>query len=97
MSSAWFLVLDGSGECVSIGQQVADPLPAGLRARAISDIQAERLLDGACRWDATSKSFVDLPPPLPEVTPDQIRAWMAQMLGMTEGDIDDAFREASVM
>lgn len=78
-----------------MGTRVASPLPGNLVSLPIAEDEANRFLAGLARWDATSKSFVDLPPPPPEVTPDQIRAWMAQMLGMTEGDIDDAFREAS--
>lgn len=97
MSEAWFLVIDASGECRSIGTRVADPLPSGLRAAQISNSEAESFLEGALRWDAATSSFVAMPPPVPNVTADQIRNWMAQMLGMTAGDIDDAFREASVM
>lgn len=80
---------------MSIGQQVADPLPSGLRAERISNSEAESFLEGALRWDAATSSFVAMPPPVPDVTADQIRNWMASSLGMNTAEIDDAFRQAA--
>lgn len=60
-----YLIHDQSGAAVSIGTVVADPLPDGLTAVALSEQDAERLRSGAGRWDATSRSVVAVPTDLP--------------------------------
>ena len=63
MSDAWFAVCDGgTGECVSIGSVVANPLPAGLLAVPLSDIDAAAINAGRAYWDAASRSVVMRPP-----------------------------------
>ena len=65
------------GSLVSTGTVVADPLPDGLEAIALSDADGEMLRTGAGRWDDATRSVVPLPPATPEsVTPYQFRVWL---------------------
>lgn len=91
----WFAVVDGAGRCQSIGTAIASPMPPGLSAIRLADEDAAALLDGTAAWSPSTRGIVPIPQPVPEVTTDQIRAWMAHTLGMTAGDIDNAFREAA--
>lgn len=95
MPDPWFVVLDATGECVSMGQRVASPLPGNLVSLPISEDEANRFLAGMARWDAATHSFVAVSPPPPDVTVDQIRAWLSSVMGMTNGEIEDAFRQAA--
>lgn len=64
-----FVVHDPTGRAVSIGSTLADPLPAGLTAVAISDQDAVGLFDGSRQWDATTRAVVarvDASPPGPD-------------------------------
>jgi len=59
MSENWSVVFDAeSGECVSIGTEVADPLPMALRAVVISDAEADALNHCRARWDAVARAVV---------------------------------------
>lgn len=93
--SKWYAVVDAAGRCQSIGTVLASPMPAGLSAVPLSDSDAAALLDGEAAWAPGKLGVVPIITPAPDVTLDQIRAWMAQALGMTTGDIDNAFREAA--
>lgn len=67
----WFAVINReTGEAVSVGTVVADPLPAELVALPISDADADALNKGRALWDAASRSAVMRPesewPTLPE-------------------------------
>lgn len=143
MSDAqWYVVCDASGNSVSIGTVVADPLPAGLSAVPLSDAEAESLRSGAAEWDAATQSVRVRPSSVPaSVTARQIRLWLvrhgisltavdaaidaipdqqqrdevrvewdyapyvershpmliplAAALGLSEAQVDDAFREAA--
>jgi hypothetical protein len=95
--SDWYVVIDASGECRSLGTRVADPLPAGLQAVALSSSDAESLLDGSGVWVPASRSVRAAVAPAPEATLDQIRIWMQMSLGMTTADVEAAFREAARM
>lgn len=91
----WFAVVDAAGRCASIGTAIASPMPAGLSAIALTDEDATALLNGTAAWSPAARGVVPIPQPVPEVTTDQIRAWMAHILGMSPADIDAAFREAA--
>lgn len=97
MSDGWFLVIDSEGQCRSMGTRVADPLPVGLEALPLSSPDAAAILSGQAAWSPVVRRVVPIPvpPPVPEVTNDQLRAWMAHTLGMSAADIDNAFREAA--
>lgn len=63
MSEAWFAVCDeATGNCVSIGSVVADPLPTGLVAILLSDIDAAAINAGRAYWNAATRSVVMRPP-----------------------------------
>ena len=91
----WFAVVDAAGRCASIGTAIASPMPAGLSAIPLTDEDAAALLDGTAAWSPATRGVVPIPQPVPEVTLDQIRAWMAHACGMSAADIDAAFREAA--
>lgn len=75
--SDWYLVIDAAGECHSMGTRVANPLPGGLSAIAISSSDAEAILTGAAAWSPQSRAVVVLPPPVPSsVTRWQARRWL---------------------
>ena len=59
-------VIHNSGVPVSIGTVVADPLPDGLTAVELSDVDAERLSSGTGRWDTATLSVVNVPAELPD-------------------------------
>jgi hypothetical protein len=64
-----YLIHNADGNAVSVGTVVADPLPAGLTAVALSDTDAAKLNDGTGIWDATTLTVIDRPvaPPRPTV------------------------------
>lgn len=142
MSEQWYVVCDAGGNSVSIGTVVADPLPEGLSAVALSAEDSAALLSGAAAWDAATRTVQALPVPVPSsVTARQIRLYLvrhgiplsaveaaidaipdqqareecrvewayapvvershpmliplAAALGLTESQVDEAFREAS--
>lgn len=55
----WYMVVFAeSGEAYSLGTEVASPLADQYAAIPLSDQDAESLLSGTGRWDATSRSAV---------------------------------------
>jgi hypothetical protein len=52
-----------TGESVSIGTVIADPLPAGITALPLTDEQGEGLQNGSLIWNAASRSLIATPPP----------------------------------
>jgi hypothetical protein len=52
-----------TGESVSIGTVIADPLPAGITALPLTDAQGEGLQNGTLVWDAVTRSLIATPPP----------------------------------
>jgi hypothetical protein len=60
----WHLLYNSTtGESVSIGTVIADPLPAGITAQPLTDAEGEGLQNGSLQWDAASRSLIATPPP----------------------------------
>jgi hypothetical protein len=60
----WHLLYNTTtGESVSIGTVIADPLPEGITALPLTDEQGEGLQNGSLIWDAASRTLVPTPPP----------------------------------
>jgi hypothetical protein len=56
-----------TGNLVSIGSTVANPLPAGLTALALTDPEALSLANGTGRWDPATRTVVPVVPTVQEV------------------------------
>jgi hypothetical protein len=77
MSHQWYVVVNDQGGCVSLGTVVADPLPGGLSAVALSDADAAALNGGGGVWDAATQSVIVPPPPVPDaVEARKLRRWL---------------------
>lgn len=64
-----YLVTDANGNAVSSGTVIADPLPVGLAAYALSDTEWADMQAGAIAWDATTRALVPVTPaPDPRAT-----------------------------
>jgi hypothetical protein len=60
----WHLLYNTTtGQSVSIGTVIADPLPAGITALPLTDEQGEGLQNGSLIWDAANRSLIATPPP----------------------------------
>jgi hypothetical protein len=60
----WHLLYNTTtGESVSIGTVIADPLPKGITALPLTDEQGEGLQNGSLIWDAASRTLIATPPP----------------------------------
>jgi hypothetical protein len=60
----WHLLYNTTtGESVSIGTVIADPLPAGITALPLTDAEGEGLQNGSLQWDAASRTLIATPPP----------------------------------
>jgi hypothetical protein len=60
----WHLLYNTeSGQSVSIGTVIADPLPEGITALPLTDEQGEGLQNGSLIWDAASRTLIPTPPP----------------------------------
>jgi len=83
------MVHDAAGNPVSMGTVVANPLPDGLSASALSLADAEGILDGSSRWDAATLAVVPVTPPVPEfVTRWQIRQAMLRRYQITPTNVE---------
>jgi hypothetical protein len=61
----WHLLYNTTtGQSVSIGTVIADPLPAGITAQPLTDEQGEGLQNGSLIWDAASRTLIPTPPPV---------------------------------
>ena len=58
-----------TGQSVSIGTVIADPLPAGITALPLTDKQGEGLQNGTLKWDEETRTLV--PTPTPTVTAEE--------------------------
>jgi hypothetical protein len=60
----WHLLYNTTtGESVSIGTVIADPLPEGITALPLTDEQGEGLQNGMLVWDAATRTLIPTPPP----------------------------------
>ena len=60
----WHLLYNSTtGESVSIGTVIADPLPEGITALPLTDEQGEGLQNGSLIWDAATRTLIPTPPP----------------------------------
>jgi hypothetical protein len=60
----WHLLYNTTtGQSVSIGTVIADPLPAGITALPLTDEQGEGLQNGTLIWDAATRTLIPTPPP----------------------------------
>jgi len=59
----WHLLYNTTtGQSVSIGTVIADPLPEGITALPLTDAEGEGLQNGSLIWDAASRSLIATPP-----------------------------------
>jgi hypothetical protein len=64
MTMNWHLLYNTTtGQSVSIGTVIADPLPEGITAQPLTDEQGEGLQNGLLKWDEETRSLVPTPPP----------------------------------
>jgi hypothetical protein len=76
----WHLLYNSTtGQSVSIGTVIADPLPEGITAQPLTDAEGEGLQNGSLIWDAATRTLI--PTPLPSVTAEQ---WVEQHLTSTQ-------------
>jgi len=60
----WHLLYNTTtGQSVSIGTVIADPLPEGITALPLTDAEGEGLQNGTLQWDAASRTLIPTPPP----------------------------------
>jgi hypothetical protein len=60
----WHLLYNTTtGQSVSIGTVIADPLPEGITALPLTDEQGEGMQNGSLVWDAATRSLIATPPP----------------------------------
>jgi hypothetical protein len=60
----WHLLYNTTtGQSVSIGTVIADPLPEGITALPLTDAEGEGLQNGNLIWDAASRTLIATPPP----------------------------------
>jgi hypothetical protein len=60
----WHLLYNtATGQSVSIGTVIADPLPQGITALPLTDAQGEGLQNGTLIWDAATRTLIPTPPP----------------------------------
>ncbi len=60
----WHLLYNTTtGQSVSIGTVIADPLPAGITALPLSDAEGEGLQNGSLKWDEETRTLIPTPPP----------------------------------
>jgi len=73
-----YMIHDSNGDPVSIGTILADPMPDGLTAVALSEVDAVRLTRDGWQWNAATLA-VDIEPPPP--TPDPLTAFFELVAG----------------
>jgi hypothetical protein len=60
----WHLLYNTeSGQSVSIGTVIADPLPEGITALPLTDAEGEGLQNGSLKWDEETRTLIPTPPP----------------------------------
>lgn len=85
----WHVVYESAtGRQVSTGTVVANPLPDGLSAVALSEDDADALLSGRGRWDDATRTVFAKPQPVPAtISPRQARLWLVRN-GITPTHVD---------
>ena len=64
MTMNWHLLYNTTtGQSVSIGTVIADPLPEGITALPLTDTEGEGLQNGSLIWDAATRKLIPTPPP----------------------------------
>jgi hypothetical protein len=60
----WHILYNSAtGQSVSIGTVIADPLPEGITALPLTDEQGEGLQNGSLKWDEDTRTLVATPAP----------------------------------
>jgi hypothetical protein len=60
----WHLLYNTTtGQSVSIGTVIANPLPEGITALPLTDAEGEGMQNGSLIWDAASRTLIPTPPP----------------------------------
>jgi len=60
----WHLLYNtATGQSVSIGTVIANPLPEGITALPLTDAEGEGMQNGSLIWDAASRTLIPTPPP----------------------------------
>jgi len=60
----WHLLYNTTtGQSVSIGTVIANPLPEGITALPLTDEQGEGLQNGSLKWDEETRTLIPTPPP----------------------------------
>jgi len=60
----WHLLYNTTtGQSVSIGTVIADPLPEGITALPLTDAEGEGMQNGTLIWDAATRTLIPTPPP----------------------------------
>jgi hypothetical protein len=60
----WHLLYNTTtGQSVSIGTVIADPLPEGITALPLTDAEGEGMQNGSLIWDAATRTLIPTPPP----------------------------------
>lgn len=80
-----FLVVDANDQPVSIGSVIANPLPAGLTAIALTRAQFDGLRDGSLRYEAGQ--FVIVPPDPQVVVEADLTAKLRARLDQAKAEI----------
>jgi hypothetical protein len=61
----WHLLYNTTtGQSVSIGTVIADPLPEGITALPLTDAEGEGMQNGTLIWDAATRTLIAAPPPV---------------------------------
>lgn len=88
---AWFVLYrDSNGEAVSIGSVVANPLPAGILSKQISDAEGAGLTNGTKRWDAATLTVVDVGPILSDQIREDLLVKAENALASNQNFLDDS-------
>ena len=83
-----YAVWSADGKLVSTGSVIADPLGAGLSARALT-AQEQAWLAAGGAWDSTARAVREPAPAVPDaITPWQMFTWLWREHRITEAQVD---------
>lgn len=90
MAEQWFAVVDGDGQCVSVGTEVTDSLPNGWQCVTLSDADAAIVRERPWRWE--NGRVVEVPPPVPsDVEPWRLALWLLRRHGVRPSQVEAQF------